>query len=259
MKQVTSPSGATISYEVLGSGPPLVLIHGSLTNHNSNWFAVKGSLAERFTVYAIDRRGRGETSTTAGHSIEEEFEDVAAVIRNTGEPVSLLGHSYGAHVALGAAALVPDLVRKLILYEPPVATSMTDDQLRALEGDAAEGNWDAFVSRFLGEVTHMPSSQLATLRTTPIWQMLLAEGKATLQDFHALKKHDFKPEKFASLTIPILFLCGSLSPPVGTQVTDSLMNVIPDATKATLGGQGHEGMLTNSSQFVDTVSSFLLS
>lgn len=259
MDQVKSPDGATISYEVIGSGPPLVLVHGSLTNHNSNWFAVKGGLAERFTVYAVDRRGRGETSGTVGHSIEDEFEDVAAAIRDTGEPVFLLGHSYGAHVALGAAAIVPDLVRKLVLYEPPAFGSMTEAQFTMLEDDAKRGDWDSFVVRFLGDVTLMPAAQLATLKTTPMWQMLLAEGKATLQDIHAAKDYRFTPERFASSAMPVLFLCGGVSPPIQIQVTNALMEVIPDATRVDLEGQGHEGMLTNPSQFVGAVSDFLLS
>lgn len=258
MEQITSPTGAKISYEKLGSGPPLVLVHGSLTNHNSNWFAVKESFAERFTVYAVDRRGRGETSATEGHSIEDEFEDAAAVTLAAGEPAFLLGHSYGSHVVLGAAARVPDLIRKLILYEPPVATSMTDDQLQALEADAAEAGWDTFVSRFLGEIVLMPQEQLAALKNTPMWSMLLAEGKATLGDFHALKAHDFVPQNFASLPMPVLFLCGSRSPAIGLEATNALLNVIPNSEKVVLEGQGHEGMLTNPSQFVEKVTAFLL-
>lgn len=99
-----------------------MLLHGAFSNHRSNWSAVKLLLLPHFSVYAIARRGRGETEATTGHSIEDEIEDAVAFIRCINAPVFLLGHSYGAHVALVAAARVPDLVRKLVLYEAPWPT-----------------------------------------------------------------------------------------------------------------------------------------
>lgn len=258
MERVTAPDGTRITYEVFGSGPPLVLVHGTLTNRNTNWFAVKGILAERFTLYAVDRRGRGETSATEGHSTGAEFEDIAAVVRSAPEPVFLLGHSYGAQVALGTAAIVPELVRELVLYEPPVASSMTDDQLRALEDDAARGDWDAFVAHFLTGIGAVSEKQAEALRATPIWKMFIGDARATLGDVRAFKSHDFKPEKFTSLRMPFVFLCGSESAPVQLQATDTLVDMIPNARKVELRGQGHEAMFTAPAHFTDTVIDCLL-
>jgi pimeloyl-ACP methyl ester carboxylesterase len=119
MYKIKTEHGVTISYEKHGSGAPLVLVHGSFTDQRTNWEFVLPFFSEKFTVYAIARRGRGETDATEGHSLEEESLDVAALIRAVDEPVHLLGHSYGALVALGAAALVSSRIRKLILYEAP--------------------------------------------------------------------------------------------------------------------------------------------
>ena len=118
MQRIPSPAGVTVSYDNYGEGPPLVLVHGSFSDHKTNWEFVKPVFETQFTVYAIARRGRGETDSTKGHSLEDESRDVVAVIRSIGEPVFLLGHSYGAQTALAAAAQVPDRVRKLVLYEP---------------------------------------------------------------------------------------------------------------------------------------------
>ena len=84
MGHVTGLDGTTGGFDVLGSGPPLVLVHGVFTNRVSNWITVRDGLAERFTVYAVDRRGRGETSPSPASSTREEFQDVAAVIRSVG-------------------------------------------------------------------------------------------------------------------------------------------------------------------------------
>src|SRR5436190_23701161 len=111
MHTINSDHGVTISYDKHGSGPPLVLVHGAFSDHKTNWEFVL-PFSRRFTVYAIARRGRGETDAPKQRSLEDEALDVAALIRSIGEPVVLLGHSYGAHVALGAASLVPSRVRK---------------------------------------------------------------------------------------------------------------------------------------------------
>src|SRR5262245_21626034 len=95
--------GTTVSFDKFGSGPPLVLVHGSFTDNHTNWEFVKPILRDRFTIYAIARRGRGQTDATEGHSLEDEANDVVAVMRAVAEPVFLLGHSYGAHCSLAAA------------------------------------------------------------------------------------------------------------------------------------------------------------
>jgi len=113
MQRVPSPAGITVSYDKYGSGPPLVLVHGSFSDHKTNWEFVKPLFEQYFTVYAIARRGRGETDAIKGHSLYDESRDVVAVIRSIGEPVFLLGHSYGAHAALAAAGAADTSVRPL--------------------------------------------------------------------------------------------------------------------------------------------------
>jgi pimeloyl-ACP methyl ester carboxylesterase len=144
MQRVPSPAGITVSYDKYGSGPPLVLIHGSFSDHKTNWEFVKPLFEQQFTVYAIARRGRGETDATEGHSLDDESRDVVAVIRSIGEPVFLLGHSYGAHAALAAAAKIPEQIRKLVLYEPGWPRLVREEALAQLEELAQANQWDEF-------------------------------------------------------------------------------------------------------------------
>jgi len=95
-----------------------VLVHGTGGSYK-RWSPILPALEKQFTVYAVDRRGRGESTDSAPYAIECEFEDVAAVVDSFGEPVNLLGHSFGAVCSLEASLRTSNL-RKLILYEPPL-------------------------------------------------------------------------------------------------------------------------------------------
>src|SRR5262245_15472117 len=139
MHKVESEHGVTISYEKHGAGPPLILVHGGFSDHRSNWEFVLPFLEKQFTVYAIARRGRGETDATEGHSVEDEGRDVAALVQAVGEPIFLLGHSYGAHAALIAATMMPDKIRKLVVYEPPWPHILGKDLLGSLTARAQAG------------------------------------------------------------------------------------------------------------------------
>jgi pimeloyl-ACP methyl ester carboxylesterase len=110
---VTSNDGTSIACFRSGEGPPLVLIHGTAADHG-RWRPVLPAFEERFPVCAVDRRGRGGSGDSDDYAIGREFEDVAAVVDSLGEPVNLLGHSYGALCALETALLARN-VRKLVL------------------------------------------------------------------------------------------------------------------------------------------------
>jgi pimeloyl-ACP methyl ester carboxylesterase len=94
LEHVGSNDGTTIVFRRSGAGTRLVLVHGTTGAHWSFSFLAP-VLAERFTVYPVDRRGRGESSDADAHAIEREFEDVAAVVDSLDEPATLFGHSYG--------------------------------------------------------------------------------------------------------------------------------------------------------------------
>lgn len=121
---VTSADGTEIVYERSGSGPPSVLVHGSSFDR-AVWEVgdVRSRFAEHTTVHAMDRRYHGDSSSPDEYSgtAEPQFDDVVAVVESIDNPVTLIGHSYDALVALGAAPRIDNL-RSVILYEPPIVS-----------------------------------------------------------------------------------------------------------------------------------------
>src|SRR5215469_8607944 len=118
METITSKDGTMIAYQRSGTGPPLVLVHGATADH-TRWVPVLPAFEQHFTVYALDRRGRGGSGDAEPYALEREFADIVALVNVIEEPVFLLGHSYGALCALEAARRTAH-VRKLVLYEPPI-------------------------------------------------------------------------------------------------------------------------------------------
>ncbi len=184
MAVVISKDGTRIGFDREGQGPPLVLVDGAMCYRGSGPMKpLAAQLAPHFTVYTYDRRGRGESGDTQPWSLEREVEDIAALVREAGEPVYLYGISSGAVLALEAANRgVP--IRKLALYEAPL---MVDDSRPPLGEDflprmkaliAANRRGDA-VKMFMKAVG-VPAIGIFFMRLMPVWKKLTAIGH-TLQ------------------------------------------------------------------------------
>jgi pimeloyl-ACP methyl ester carboxylesterase len=72
-----------------------VLVHGTGADHR-RWAPILPAFEARFTVYAVDRRGRGASGDAPQYAIDREVEDVVASVDGIGGPVDLVGHSLGA-------------------------------------------------------------------------------------------------------------------------------------------------------------------
>jgi pimeloyl-ACP methyl ester carboxylesterase len=257
MQKIRTPAGHTVSYVVEGDGQPLVLVHGAFSDHVSNWVHVWPLLTRTFRVYAIARRGRGETSATEGHSIPDEADDVVEIMKSIGEPVILLGHSYGAHCALQAAALAPELVSKLVLYEAPWPSLLAPHHLESLETYASTRDWDGLASYFFLNLVSVPPDDLALYRASPDWAGVIADTPATLHDMRSLARATFDPARFGALAVPTRLQIGSESPR-DLYVTDALVAALPNAAIDVLEGHAHEGMTTGPALYAERVRAFAL-
>jgi pimeloyl-ACP methyl ester carboxylesterase len=255
MSQVIAPDGTRISFQRSGLGPPLVLVHGGFSDHRTNWALVEPIFRDRFTVYAMDRRNRGASSISQEHSLLDEARDVVALLRFIGEPVFLIGQSYGGQVALSAARLAPECVRRLVLYEAPKPTAFAPGLLETLENVAAAGDWDQFALRFFRDGLSVPATILDELRASTAWPSIVGDAAATLCDLRALSRHRFTPALYAGLFMPVCLQIGSESPR-DLYITDALAEVLPSRTLQVLDGQAHEGMTTAPGMYAQAVLRF---
>jgi pimeloyl-ACP methyl ester carboxylesterase len=258
MLTITSKDGTRIAYSRSGSGPPLVLVHGT-TADRTRWSRVVPELEPHFTVYALDRRGRGASGDAVGYAIEREFEDVAAVIDAIDEPVFLLGHSYGAICSLEASILT-DKVRRLVLYEPPIPIDRpvyppgVPERIQALV-DAGDG--EAALEVFFREVVRMPDRELDVYRTLPAWKVRITLAPTIPRELTIERGYRFQPERFAQFSIPTLLLLGGDSPPLFRQTIDMISAALPTSRIVVMPGQQHVAMDTAPELFLKEVIGFL--
>ena len=259
MKKVTSKDGTTIGLWKSGSGPPLLLIHGTTADHR-RWSGILPNFEQHFTVYAMDRRGRGESSDAPDYNIIREAEDVASVLEYIGEPVFVLGHSYGAVCAL-ESALLTNKIHRLVLYEPPIPTGVpmypedVPDRMQVLiDRDSLE----AALELFMREVVRMPESELKIYRQLPSWKVRIKLAPTIPRELTIDRSYQFDPKRFRHYQVPILLLVGGDSPDIFRRAVAVLDSSLTSCTVVTLPGQQHIAMDTNPELFVDEVLHFLL-
>jgi pimeloyl-ACP methyl ester carboxylesterase len=258
MVKIKSMDGTLIAYLRSGSGPPLLLVHGTTADH-TRWPAVLPAFEEKFTVYAVDRRGRGESGDNEPYTIEREFEDIAAVIDSIHGPVNVLGHSYGALCCL-ESALLTENIAKLILYEPYIHTGIDvyppgiADRIQALV-DA--GDRDGAVSTMFREIAGMPEQELEMLRSLSSWKVRVAAAHTIARETRAEEEHKFIPERFRELHVPTLLLLGGESPAFMKRATEVIHEALPNSRIAVMPGQQHIAMNTAPDLFAGEVIKFL--
>ncbi|WP_226023669.1 alpha/beta fold hydrolase [Halomicrobium salinisoli] len=261
METVTSADGTEIAFEQTGSGPPLVLVHGGVCDHRFWELSdVSATFADHCTVYAMDCRGVGESGDATEYALEREFEDVAAVVDSIDEPVTLLGHSSGALLSL-EAALRTDNLRKLVLYEPPIAVDdhelYSDAVLAEMERLLDEGENEQVLVLFLQEIAQSTPEEIEAQRSAPDWQDLVDAAHVWPRSLAAIGEYEFDAARFADMSTSTLLLSGSESPPFLRDATASVNGVLPNSRIVTFDGHAHEAMLTAPDRFTREVLAFV--
>lgn len=124
VRRFLSRDGWAVAYRRSGEGPPLLLLHATLSS-SAQLQPLADQLAARFTVIAVDRRGSGESRPPAALEpgpidVAVHVDDIVAILAAERiRSVVVVGHSYGGCLALDLAARRPELVEGVWVYEPP--------------------------------------------------------------------------------------------------------------------------------------------
>jgi pimeloyl-ACP methyl ester carboxylesterase len=206
--------------------PRAVVLHGDVSGAEATW-SRQEPLGERFHVIAPDRRGYGASPPADREDFDVDAGDAIALL---GDGAHLAGHSYGAVVALVAAARRPDLVRTLCLIEPPAfafarehpAVAELFARQTALFASGRELSDEDFLAGFIATVGGDPGRVPRPL--TP----LLAQHTAVLRGFRHPGEAEVDLAALAAHAIPTLVISGGHSP---------AFDAICDAIAAGLGAE----------------------
>lgn len=248
MPHVTSADGTPIAYEHTGSGPVVVLVDGANCHrafHGGRPLAEL--LANRYTVFIYDRRGRGESGDTPPFAVEREIEDLAAVIDAAGGSASVYGTSSGGALLLRAAAAgLP--IDRIALYETPFAPDATAHAVQhaalgRIDDQLAAGQRGAAMTTFL-RVVGMPAPAVAVMRLLPMWRSMKAVAPTLHYDLTALGAAADAPVwdtfDWASVQVPALVMAGTKSQEAAlVGPSRRVAELLPDARFVMLDGQTH--------------------
>ena len=259
MKKIVSFDGAPIAYWTSGTGPALVLVHGTTADH-TRWQALLPLLEPHVTVYAMDRRGRGASGDAPDYALEYEAADVVAVVEAvagaTGGPVDVFGHSYGAQCTL-EALLLTSAVRRAVLYEPGIVSTTPAGWLDRMTALLTDGRREEVVVALLRDIAGLTEEQVEWVRADPSWAGRVAAAHTVVRETRAVDDYRFDPARFAAVTVPTLLLTGSQTDADFAASTILLAEALPGARVVMLAGQGHVAMLTAPELLVAELLGFL--
>lgn len=247
-KFVTSADGTEIAYESTGSGPTLVLVDGALCQRSMGPSrGLAEQLAERFTVFTYDRRGRGESGPGASrYSVEREVEDLLAVLGAAGGRAHVLGTSSGGTLALEAARRAAP-IDKIIVYESPFILDDThapnDPHLPELfQKHVDDGRRGDAVKLFMRTVG-APAPFIALMRFMPVWKKLTGVAHTLPYDFMIAIEHQqgrpLPAGYYAAVASETLVVAGGKSPEYMRNAQAAIAEAVPRARLVTLAGQTH--------------------
>lgn len=255
LEKVPSSGGASIAIERTGHGKPLLAIHGTASSRK-RWFLTAGELGKGRQLILMDRRGRGDSTTGTSYSIEQEFDDIAAVVAHIGERLDILAHSYGALCTLGAAPRL-QRVDSIILYEPPLNPLPPESDLPdRVETCVAAGDLEGGLRVFLSHVG-VSDADFERLRELPNWPERLTIVPTIPREVRAARSLAFTPDYLGRISTRTLLLLGSDSPPRFGEAIDALAKGLANARIEILPGQKHQAMDTAPALFVKSVRAFL--
>ena len=259
MEKIISKDGTPIAFWRSGKGPPLVLVHGSTADHSTTWKFVLPELEMKFKCFAVDRRGRGGSGDSKPYYLQREAEDIVAIVDSIGEPVNLLGHSYGGLCAIEASLLTSNL-RKLILYEGVTlkgANIYPVGFIEQLEILLKKGDVEGVIVTMVRELVNMAQKEIDMLRRDASWKVRVANAPTIPRECRAESEYVFQPKRFKDMRAPTLLLVGSESPAYQRSDAEGVARALPNSRVVILPGQGHAAMHTASDLFLREVLRFL--
>lgn len=251
-----------------GNGDGVVCVHANASS-SAQWRDLMTELAPTCHVLAADTYGAGKSPPWPSDRtvrLRDEVDLLEPAFALAGDPFAIVGHSYGAAVALIAAVTHPERVRALALFEPTLfavvdaeaPTPNDADGIRQAVADAstalAAGNPDGAAAFFIDFWMGANSwEQTAEPRRGPIAASMANVGGWA----SALFDEPTPLAAFAALDIPVLYMTGTDSPASSLGVARLLTSVLPNVEVVHFSDTGHMGPITHPAQINGAICKFL--
>jgi pimeloyl-ACP methyl ester carboxylesterase len=251
----------------LAQRPLVVLLHSSASSARQ-WDALTERLQPRFRVRAIEFHGHGAHASWSGDApltLADDARLIAPLIAEA-RGAHIVGHSYGAAVALKLATLYPGWVRSLVAFEPVLfgllfgdrASSAFTQQITGVAASIrallAQGCPLAAAGHFVGfwsgaaAWTSMPESRKAAVAL---------RMPSVLAHFEALFSDPMQADQLTRLRAPMLFLTGAATVGVTRRITEILGQALPLAVREVMPQMGHMGPITHAAEVNQRIDRFL--
>ena len=263
-------NGVELHYISAGAGEPVILLHGGQGDYRS-WEPQMAALSRYYRVISYSRRynfPNHNPQTATNHSVLVEAADLAALIKALHlKHANLVGTSMGAATALTLAIEHPNMVRSLVLAEPPLLAwakhfqngALYEDFMRRIHDPArdafAAGNDEAamrfFVDGFAmpGRFDKLaPEARLGVMQNAGFFRMMTRS-----QDPYP----DLPRAQLRGLRLPVLVITGEKTVEIHRRIDEELSKAIPRARSATIPNAGHGSPRENPGAFTEVVENFL--
>ncbi len=245
---VESADGTAIAYDVTGTGPAVVVVEGALCQRSMGTAqALMPLLSQHYTVFAYDRRGRGQSGPgSSPYVVNREVEDLVAVLEAAGPDAFVIGASSGAVLVLEALRAGVSM-RMVALYEAPFivddthAPNDTDLGERTQQLIAAGQRGDA-VKLFMRTVG-VPAFGLMMMRLMPVWKKLCGVAHTLPNDYALVLEHQqgepLPAGHLSGVTVPVMVIVGGKSPRYMKNAQAAISAALPNGTLRELPGERH--------------------
>lgn len=251
-----------------GTGPGVVCVHSNASS-SSQWRALMDLLAPKFRVLAPDSYGSGKSPEWPSDrviTLQDEAALIETVLATAGSPLALVGHSYGAAVALIAALANPGRVRAMALYEPTLFSLIDAEKPAPNEADGIRnavaasvieleaGNRNGAAERFIDYWMGAGAwKQTPEQRKLPIAASVVNVRRWA----YALMKEATPLAAFRSLNVPVLYMTGKRSTASAHGVARLLTAALPRVEVVEFEKLGHMGPVTHPEPVNQAIKEFL--
>lgn len=259
-------AGFGTHWTTYGQGPrEALMIHCSLASSEA-WGGLARVLSGALTMTAFDMPGHGRSDDWDNRGeIQGVTAEIAADFLEG--PADVIGHSFGAMVALRLAVERPELVRTLTLIEPvffavaiadqPDVTRARTMQMAGFEEAMRHGDYveaaRAFTDIWGDGIPYAAMGDVQQRQLAEQMPLVAAAAPAIFDDVARL----LDPERSARVAMPVLIIEGTVAPPIISTVCHGLEWRLSDATRAIVAGAGHMAPLTHAGAVGAEILQFL--